>query len=137
MGLAVNIAKGAVLKNSPVYQGIYRAGITTQVLEQVLEVASSIKGSVFSQDEPIKVAVIETGRAPGRFAPVDVITRWVQLVIRPPANLLRSVSFLVNRAIARRGIRGRFVFQRSFEETEPQIQQLLGVDLPASLAAKL
>jgi len=133
MTIAVNLVQGAVQRNSPVNTGAYRSGISNSV--QLGEL--TITGSVFSQDDPIKVAVIEEGRRPGRFPPVGVITRWVQLVIRPPANKLRQVAYLVGRAIAERGIAGKHVFQRSFTETEPEVQRILGDEFPAALAKRL
>lgn len=133
MTLAVNVVQGAVQRNAPVNMGTYRAGISNTV--QLL--GEQVKGSVFSGDDPIKVAVIEEGRRPGRFAPVDVITRWVQLVIRPALNMLRSVSFLVNRAIATRGIPGKHVFQKAFEQTQGEVNQILSVDLPEALARRI
>lgn len=133
MTAAVNVAQSAVQRNAPTNTGQYRSSIANQVQASGLQ----ITGSVFSQDNPIKVNVIEEGRRPGTYAPVGVITRWVQLVIRPPANRLRQVSFLVNRAIMQRGIRAKNVFKRSFAETDPQVQKILGEDLSAALAKRL
>jgi len=76
MGLAVNVASGAVQRNSPVNVGTFRNSIANSVEVK----GETITGSVFSQDEPIKVAVIEEGRgANKKFPPLDVIRRWVQL----------------------------------------------------------
>lgn len=80
MTVAVSVAQAAVQRNAPVNTGQYRSSVENQVQEQVLDVASKITGSVFSQDDPIKVAVIEEGRgANKKFPPLDVLRRWVQL----------------------------------------------------------
>lgn len=104
MGLAVQVAKGAVQRNSPVDRGIFRGGIATQVLEQVLDVGSKISGVVYSQDEPIKVEVIESGRGIGKkFPPVDVIREWVRRVLG--GNVLASITtgeHRISKAAARR-----------------------------------
>lgn len=135
MTAALNVVQGTVQRNSPVNTGQYRSSIANQVQAQG---ALEIKGSVFSQDDPIKVNVIEEGRRAGaRFPPVDVITRWVQLKLRPPANKLRQVAFLVGRKIAQQGIPGKHVFQKSFTETQPEVQRILSDDLSAALAKRL
>jgi hypothetical protein len=76
MGLAVNVAQLAVQRNAPVNIGRFRDSIANSVEVK----GETITGSVFSQDEPIKVAVIEEGRAPNqKFPRLEVIRRWVHL----------------------------------------------------------
>lgn len=134
MTTVVNVVQGRVQANSPVDLGIFRGSIANSVQAAGLVVT----GSVFSQDNPIKVEAIERGRRAGaRWSPVGVITAWVARVIRSPVAQLRRVAYLVGRKIATRGIPARRPFERAFTETEAQVNRILGVDLPNALAKRL
>lgn len=63
---------------------------------------------------------VERGRKPGKGPPLDAIMRWVKvkkLVTKGRARArrqeIRSIAFLIQRKIARDGIKGRYVLQRT------------------------
>jgi len=131
---ATNVVKAAVQVRAPVHMGFFRNSITIKIDET----AGQLTGSIYSQDNEIKVAVIEEGRSAGsRFPPVDVIMRWVQLVIKPPEKMLRSVTYLVGRKIARQGIPGRHPFKLGEQDSEAEAFQILSVDLQQELVQRL
>ena len=69
---------------------------------------------------------VEFGRrAGGRMPPWregSSLYRWVAHKLGPPDGYTESVSFLVARAIARRGIPGRRMFARAFEDNQSRIE---------------
>lgn len=109
-----------VIERSPIDRGFFRNSITNKVEVIALGV---VECQVFSQLEPVVVNVIESGRSPGTFAPVEVIRAWVARVIRPPLNMIATIGFLVNRKIKERGIPGKRVFQRAFDALQPIIKR--------------
>ncbi len=69
---------------------------------------------------------VDLGRKPGKYAPVDVIRKWVKqkpvlprdkkgrFMKRTPANM-KSLAFLLNRSIYKHGIEPTYFFTESFE----------------------
>ena len=85
---------------------------TSQIIGKV---GSTLRGELYP-------SVIEGGRRPGAaMPPPDKLTRWVQLRLRVPANQARGVAFTVARSIARKGIKGRRMLQRGFEQSKGYI----------------
>jgi len=78
-------------------------------------VGSSLKNEVYP-------AVMEFGREPGTFPPVDSLLRWVHLKLRPPENEERSVAFMVARKIYKHGIKGKRFFSEGWEKSKSQVQ---------------
>jgi hypothetical protein len=131
---ATNVVKAAVQRRAPVHMGFFRNSITIRVDET----GNQLTGSIYSTDPGVKVAVIEEGRRAGaKFPPQDVIMRWVQLVIGPAPAMLKSVTYLVRRKIARAGIKGRHPFQLGEQDSHAEAFQILSVDLQAELVKKL
>jgi hypothetical protein len=69
----------------------------------------------------------EYGRRPGgKFPPLDQLRLWVERVISPPEKELDDVTFLVGRAIVRRGIKPQrpigTAFRNNLEFIDEQIQ---------------
>lgn len=99
----------------------------------------------------IHVAVLEKGRRRGaRFPPVDAITRWVWLrqargdirITVPPGQgpasarklrAVRSVGFLISRAIHRRGLKGKRFARKAARQTHKRVRRELRV-LSGSIA---
>lgn len=78
---------------------------------------------VFSTDEPMKVLAVEYGRRPGKFPPWregSALALWVRRMLGRDER----ASFLVARAIARRGTRPRAFFERGAKQAEPMLVQV-------------
>jgi len=88
--------------------GFARAGIQGKVIRHNL-------GAVQATGPGAKyIDVIEGGRASGRrFPPVDEIMLWVRRKLRVPPSELKSVTYLVGRKIAKKGIKGKFMFAKA------------------------
>jgi len=118
--------KAAVQRNSPRFSGAFASSIEMQVGPQ----GGMMRGDVFSTDSEPKVAVIESGRRPGgSFPNISTLSSWAQGKGIP--------VFLAARAIAIKGITPRRVFGRSADETEPEVDRILTVDLPESIIEQL
>lgn len=75
---------------------------------------------------------VESGRRAGaRMPPVNALIPWVQLILSPPPDRVRSVAFAVARAIARRGIPPRPVVGSG------KIQRLARAAVTRELVAEL
>ena len=73
---------------------------------------------------------VEFGRRAGGGMPPwregTSLYRWVAHKLDPPDGSIESVSFLVARSIARRGIPARRMFARAFEENQGWIEGRIG-----------
>ena len=81
-------------------------------------------GEVYSTDIPVKVASVEEGRSPGKmppWGPGSSLYLWVQ---RKAGGDL-STSFLIARAIGKRGTTGAHMFQKAFDAGRAEIEQML------------
>ena len=74
--------------------------------------------------------VIESGRGPGRGAPLDPLTAWVARKITPAirpgesqAQANRRVAFAVMRNIKSKGIKARHVLDKSLSKLEMAFEQ--------------
>jgi hypothetical protein len=84
------------------------------------KVGSTLKDEVYP-------AVMEFGRRPGaKMPPPSALERWVHLKLGVPAEVQRGVAFTVARAIARRGIKGRFFMRQGFEKSKARIVTFFG-----------
>lgn len=97
-----------VAENTPVNFGTLRGGIIARVV-------NAFFSFVGVQGPATKYApVVEEGRkAGGKYPPPDAITLWVKRKIKPPADELKSVSFLVGRKIAEKGTTGAKMFEKA------------------------
>jgi len=81
--------------------------------------------------------VVELGRRAGsRQPPPGALDLWVKRILGVPEEEVRRVSFLVGRAIARRGIPGRFMFRDALASFRPQLSQIFE-DVGAAIARRL
>jgi hypothetical protein len=108
----IDIAKSTIISNSPVDLGTFVESITGEIIED----STGTSGSVYSTDDEIKVAVIEGGRQPGTYPPVDVITEWALRHGIPP--------FLAGRAIFLNGIAPLRPFGKTQDQIQPQIDDI-------------
>lgn len=65
--------------------------------------SSSVSGKTLKIDGLLRTVVLITGRAPGKFPPMDVIRGWVRRKLGIPEEEVDSVAFLVARKIAEKG----------------------------------
>lgn len=102
-------AEGAVLRATPVgATGHLRQSVTHEFSGAGLGFA----GRVFSGDVPVKVVAVEEGRAPGRMPPAAPIELWVARKLGLGGKELKSATFLIRRAIGRRGTKPAGMFAK-------------------------
>lgn len=102
--------KGAIQPETPVgVTGALRAGVQTSITGE----ATSLVGRVF---DPVSYAMpVESGSRP-HFPPVGPLQLWVRRKLGiTDEREVRSVAFLVARAISRRGTPAVQMFRRSFD----------------------
>ncbi len=89
----------------------------------VQEGSLSIVGTVGSSlKDEVYPAVMEFGREPGTFPPVDSLLRWVHLKLRPPKEEEYGVALAVARKIYHRGIKGKKFLEEGWEKSKAQVQ---------------
>ena len=121
------------------------AGITGMLRREVMArtpvgASGSLRGSIFTEirgegrgairgvvaSRAPYAGYVEFGRRPGGAMPPwregSPLYRWVVRNLESQGGDFESVAFLVARAIARRGIRGRRMFARAFEENQSRIE---------------
>ncbi len=106
--------------NAPVDMGGLRASITPDLRQD----GNSVLGVVGSNKR--QAAAMETGTKPF-WPPIAALETW--------ARRHGTTAFVVARAIARRGIRGRRYLQRAFEKNQEVIKRKLG-DVVGRIAKK-
>ena len=70
--------------------------------------------------------VMEDGRRPGTFPPVDAMRRWVFLkrgALGISVKQVNSVAFLIGRSISKKGIKGRKYFEAARKKTQAELGQ--------------
>lgn len=112
-----------VVMRTPVgASGNLRGGIYTEIKG---ENPSVLRGVVASRAPYARY--VEFGRRAGGGMPPwregTSLYRWVAHKLGPPDGSIERVSFLVARSIARRGITGRRMFARAFEENQGRIDR--------------
>ena len=114
--------QGLARSNAPVFRGQLQNSISTSVKS----VGPNIEGRVFStiRSPYAYPLVMEFGRRPGKMPPPSALRRWVQLVIKPPGELVDGLAYIVARAIGRRGIKGRFFMKKAIESSKVRIGML-------------
>lgn len=117
MSRATLLLEGEVKKNTPVNTGALRASIT----HQIKGVGAEMQGIVGTVKQ--YAPYVETGTRP-HWPPPAPIRYWVMRKLRLRGPALETVTFLVQRAIARRGTRGAQMFQKAFENTRAQIAEM-------------
>jgi hypothetical protein len=117
---------------TPVNTGILRASIATKVVSGVSS-RVLVSGEVFTGQQAPYAPFVEYGRAPGRQPPSgegSSLRLWVQRVIGDVSR-----TYLIARAIGRRGIKGRFFMRDALAAVQPRIRPTLqaAVDRAARL----
>ena len=148
---AMNIVKAGVIEFAPADLGIFRNSITTRIDEPDSTVAT-ISGTCYSQDTPVKVAVIEGGRRHGVGLPVVMVPGirkpliktnilyaggWIKRKLGLTGQAALRAAFFIGLKISGVGIEGRFPFKKAEEQSKAECSQILDVDFPQALAAKL
>ena len=63
---------------------------------------------------------VDEGRQPGKGIPVDALKKWLKI-----KGIDEKYSFVINRAIKKRGIKPTFFFTAAAETTEKDLDRLL------------
>ncbi len=98
--------------------GRLRNSIGSQITGTGAHITGHVGSTLTSEVYP---AVMEYGRRPGRMPPPSALERWVHLVLGVPTEEAPGVAYTVARAIARRGIRGRFFLKQGFEASREAV----------------
>jgi len=120
MAVSLGLFEEAVVDATPVgATGILRGSIMTDIRGSGV----NLTGRVFSQDQPVKVASVETGRRPGRMPPWRAGSALHLWVVRKLGGDERT-AFLVARVIGRRGTTGARMFERGFTARREDVLRL-------------
>jgi hypothetical protein len=85
-------------------------------------VGSTIIGRVGStMTREIYPEIMEFGRRPGRMPPPSALERWVQIVLKVPAEEVKGVAFVVARSIGKKGIKGRAFMRKGWTKSKNSI----------------
>ncbi len=141
MGTSLDLAKEQIVVQTPVNVGLLRGSVD----KQIFGAPPNFRGEVFT---PLLYGiVVERGRAAGATAPpIAPIMLWVRRkqivftrVLKSGKTVplsIESTAFLIARAIGRRGIKGKFMFEKGFEAALPHILRIWD-KLPENIAARL
>jgi hypothetical protein len=119
MEVAVGVVETAVKENTPVgATGLARRSMATDIRGEGVD----LTGRVFSRDEPIKIASLETGRKPGKMPPIGPIMLWARRKFGDAAAA--SAAYAIQRKIGKRGTKGAKMFQKAVKATEKDVATL-------------
>lgn len=116
---ALEIQARAV-ERAPSNFGRLRNSITVDVRSRPF--SGDVTGSVGSNLTYAKP--VEFGSRP-HWPPVAPLALWVRRKIRPPASEVRSIAFLIARAISRRGTRAQPFMSTGMRDAAPAIERHL------------
>ena len=111
MTLITNKVLGDAERGAPVDRNFYRGSMQPLVekpapVTVVGRVVATAPHAAILEGVDEAGNEVEFGRRPGgKFPPLDALRLWVERVISPPEKELDSVTYLVGRAIVRRGLR--------------------------------
>ncbi len=129
------IVEAEWLRRAPVgATGALRGSIVAEVSGNSLD---TLRGRVFP-DSPHARAV-EFGRRPGAMPPWgegSSLHKWVEQKLGVGGERSVSVSFLIARAIARRGQSGQGIFSKALNDSQGAIEERIGL-LGARIAERL
>lgn len=128
MSKSVKTIEGGARKTWPVgISGRSRNSLASTVFYEASDLVGVVGSTLGSEIYP---KVIETGRKPGSKAPPPgALDRWVELVLKVPANEIRGVAYLIGRKIARRGLVGKFPLRRAYFAARAKISSFFTVAL--------
>ena len=126
------VMERAVVEHTPVGA---TSMLSQSITHQLYGGGASLEARVFSNDEPIKVLSVETGRAPGKMPPWRPGSALHTWVVRMVGGDERT-AFLIARAIGRRGTRGKWMFRKGFQSGRPQVERIFD-QVVANIARRL
>jgi len=103
---------------TPVNTGVLRASIATDVTTGT-SLSAAIRGKVFTGAQAPYAPYVEEGTAP-HWAPIGPLLLWARRVL---GN--ERAAYAVQRAIARRGTRGRHMFRDALAAVRPRMEGML------------
>jgi len=103
---------------TPVNTGVLRASIATDVTTGT-SLSAAIRGTVFTGAQAPYSPYVEEGTAP-HWAPIGPLLLWARRVL---GN--ERAAYAVQRAIARRGTRGRHMFRDALAAVRPRMEGML------------
>jgi len=122
---AVSILQTATTQARAIDTGAYRQAWRATISGQNVSVSN---GRPYA-------GVIEYGRRPeSRRPPSDVIARWAQRKLGLTRVEAQRAAFPIARAIARRGIRGKFIARSSAEQVMKVTREAIQTAMDAELA---
>jgi hypothetical protein len=98
--------------------GLLRASIYTDVTTGT-SLSAAIRGTVFTGAQAPYASAVEEGTAP-HWAPIGPLLLWARRVL---GN--ERAAYAVQRAIARRGTRGRHMFRDAISAVRPRMEGML------------
>lgn len=87
-------------------------------------------GTPLAHGEPV-----ELGTKP-HFPPIGPIQHWVEKKLGKSGSDAKSIAFAIAITIARRGTKGKFMFQEGFEENEDRVMRILE-QIPGEIVERL
>lgn len=105
-------------ERTPVNTGVLRASIATDVTIGTA-LAAQVRGTVFTGAQASYAPYVEEGTAP-HWAPIGPLKLWARRVL---GN--ERAAYAVQRAIARRGTRGRHMFRDAMAAVRPRMESIL------------
>lgn len=118
MRKSVTTIEGKAKPLTPVFRGRLRQSIVSEVRGVGINITGVVGSSLKNEEYP---AVMEFGRKPGKAPKVEHLERWVWLVLKPPRKKVRSVAFVVARAIGKRGIKAHRFLQKGWERSRRSV----------------
>jgi hypothetical protein len=80
-------------------------------------------------------AAVETGTRP-HFPPPSALVPWVKLRFHPASEKeALQIAFAISRAIAKRGTKGHFMFQRGLEQLQGEAQGIMEHNIAQAIMA--
>jgi hypothetical protein len=142
MSLSVKTLESAIKPLTPVYRGRLRGSIASEVKQEgVGSIVGRVGSNLKSEEYP---AVMEFGRKPGSFPPLEPLIRWVHLkqiagTYRVKATKTgkhtrvgnkdvqasqdRQAAYAIARSIAKKGIKGLHFMSKGFDASKMQINE--------------
>ena len=115
-------------RNAPVDTGRLRASITPELRVSGVNVLGVVGTNVKY------AAAVELGSKP-HWMPKAPLRQWVSRVLRKKGAELESVTFLIQRKIARKGTKAKPYLQPAFEANKARIVAIIG-DAVAQIVSK-
>lgn len=114
---------------------LFRRALLNSISTQVVSEGSPMVTTGHVYSELPYAEVMEDGRQPGKFPPRDAIEPWVAEKVmggalgRAPKGTkeqqIRSLTFVISRSIAKKGIKGRKYFLRAMTRTADAMPKFL------------